>query len=297
MRFRRKSRSGASDASHQLGFKPSLRRLVAPRSRSSRRLIYVLIVAAVAMSGRSPVDRTLEDSLEPAQAFLPAPLTSWFGDQTAPSFSPDATQIAFAWKEEAAGNFDIYVMTIGSSQPLRLTTGASDNYSPAWSPDGKWIAFCARNVASPPPLMSMPALGGSARVLRKPMTRRNPGAAASRVAGRTLDRARSVRTEQSATEGISAVSVTGGQIERLTFPGKGEFDMYPTYAPDGKTLAFSRRERELARSGCCRSMRAEAGPGAATRTPLRGFESVHQRRSGLAAGRQESALRLQLWLD
>ena len=42
-----------------------------------------------------------------------APLTTFRGDETTPSFAPDGTRVAFAWARDA-GESDIYVMQIGS---------------------------------------------------------------------------------------------------------------------------------------------------------------------------------------
>ncbi len=39
------------------------------------------------------------------------------------------------------GNSDIYALSIGQSQPVRLTDDAADDRDPAWSPDGERLAF------------------------------------------------------------------------------------------------------------------------------------------------------------
>jgi TolB protein len=40
-----------------------------------------------------------------------------------------------------SGNNDIYVLTIGRSEPVRLTADPADDREPAWSPDGRELAF------------------------------------------------------------------------------------------------------------------------------------------------------------
>ena len=59
---------------------------------------------------------------------LPAPvavpLTSFPGDESSPSLSPDGKQVAFKWNGEKRQNFDIYVMQVGSTTPLRVTDTA-----------------------------------------------------------------------------------------------------------------------------------------------------------------------------
>jgi Tol biopolymer transport system component len=69
------------------------------------------------------------------------PLTSFVGDERAPTFSPDGRQVAFTWNGENGANADIYVLPVGSGTPLRLTSDPAVDNAPAWSPDGSQIAF------------------------------------------------------------------------------------------------------------------------------------------------------------
>jgi Tol biopolymer transport system component len=94
------------------------------------------------------------------------PFTSLPGQAIAPTFSPDGSQIAFAWNGgEAAGHqFDLYVKSLGSERLLRLTHHPARWISPAWSPDGTVIAFL-RDDSDTPGIYLIPALGGSERRL------------------------------------------------------------------------------------------------------------------------------------
>ena len=57
----------------------------------------------------------------------------------APAASPDGRAVAFM--SNVAGNWDIYVLDVASSQVRRLTDHPASDGLPAWSPDGQAIAF------------------------------------------------------------------------------------------------------------------------------------------------------------
>jgi TolB protein len=57
-----------------------------------------------------------------------------------PAWSPTADEIAFS-RRDAAGNYDIWTMQVGSATERRLTTNRLEDSSPTWSPDGRQIAF------------------------------------------------------------------------------------------------------------------------------------------------------------
>jgi Tol biopolymer transport system component/DNA-binding winged helix-turn-helix (wHTH) protein len=101
-----------------------------------------------------------------ALALRVIPFTSLPGQEVAPTFSPDGSQIAFAWSGEASDSagFDLYVKTIGSERRLRLTNHPAKWLSPAWSPDGSQIAF-SRWSEEDSGIFVVPALGGPERKL------------------------------------------------------------------------------------------------------------------------------------
>jgi Tol biopolymer transport system component/DNA-binding winged helix-turn-helix (wHTH) protein len=104
-----------------------------------------------------------------SQPMTVVPFTSYPGLETAPSFSPDGSRIAFSW-DGGSGNgsgrpqYDLYVKAIGSETLLRLTNHPSDWISSTWSPDGTQIAF-HRLAADGTGIYVVPALGGPERKL------------------------------------------------------------------------------------------------------------------------------------
>ena len=73
----------------------------------------------------------------------PLRLTEDVADDSAPAWSPDGTQIAFA------RGFDIWVMDADGSNELKLTDASGVDSAPTWSPDGTKLAFISnRNTPS-----------------------------------------------------------------------------------------------------------------------------------------------------
>ena len=80
--------------------------------------------------------------LSQLQKLKVVPLTALPGNVASPTFSPDGSQITFAWDGENNGaGYDLYVKAIGTERPLRLTHHPALRISSAWSPDGRSIAI------------------------------------------------------------------------------------------------------------------------------------------------------------
>jgi hypothetical protein len=58
---------------------------------------------------------------------------------TAPSYSPDGSRVAF--ESDQGGTQQIYVMNADGSGQARISFGNGRYSTPVWSPDGQWIAF------------------------------------------------------------------------------------------------------------------------------------------------------------
>jgi len=124
-------------------------------------VLTAMIVVAAFFIPRSP---RVSDNEAPLTA---VPVTSYPGQETAPSVSPDGSRIAFSWDQgtsSGAPAYDLYVKVIGSETLLRLTNNPSEWISSAWSPDGTQIAF-HRIAGADTGIYIIPALGGPERKL------------------------------------------------------------------------------------------------------------------------------------
>jgi Tol biopolymer transport system component len=170
-------------------------------------------------------------------------LTSYPGNERLPSFSPDGSEIVFAWDGGTGGPFQIYRKLIEpEGQPFRLTTDPAGGNCPAWSPDGKSIAFVRvqaetrkRNIVIISPL------GGPERKLTECA---GPLPALPPLAWTPDSRFLAIvdfATGDLATA-LFLVSIETGERRQLTFPlgSKGRGDSGVSLSPDGRTLAFVR---------------------------------------------------------
>jgi Tol biopolymer transport system component len=177
----------------------------------------------------------------PAPELKLTPLTFYPGVEDSPAFSPDGSQVAFAWNDPAVGNFDLYVKLAGAGNPVRLTQNELDDRGPAWSPDGKWIAFTrpVPGQAERSRLLLIPALGGAERDLGELLA----------GAGQSIAWLKSSQSLIFASRGgdagdayaLDRLDLDTGHRTRLTQPEQGiTGDRNPAVSPDGKTLAYLR---------------------------------------------------------
>ena len=176
----------------------------------------------------------------PRPVLRTAPLTSWAGSERHPALSPRGDQIAFVWDGGSGQRFDLYVMLVGTDQPLRLTDGLGEIGYPAWSPDGLTIAFLRQQPKGGSQVITVPALGGAERILL----------ASSEESLHQLDWSPDGRTlafveglEGPGPTPIVLLSSETGERRVLTSPpaGPGTLDdLAPVFSPNGRSLAFVR---------------------------------------------------------
>lgn len=215
---------------------------VPPRRGLAWAVVAAAGAVALAWMLATPSAPPLEATIEPLQA---APLTSLPGDEVTPEFSPDGSQVAFAWAASEDEDLDIYVKVVGESEPIQLTDNPADDFGPAWSPDGKWIAFGRRNLSSGMiATILLPALGGGEREIHI-----HPDLS-PRVAVRLYDWALdsewliAPKGGLERERGFALIPRRGGVPRDLTKPprtaGAATWDKRPAVSPDGQQLAFMR---------------------------------------------------------
>ncbi len=112
--------------------KPSISQRIWPKTIVAGIVLAGLAVGSYWMGRRSNIA---------AKSVVPVPVTTNGGIVQNPNFSPDGSQVVFAWIGPEQEAFNLYVKIIGFNELLRLTNDSSDEGSPAWSPDGNRIAF------------------------------------------------------------------------------------------------------------------------------------------------------------
>jgi serine/threonine protein kinase len=192
----------------------------------------VVAVAVLAESGWLWISRNKRDQA----SFTVKPITSYPGQVSSPSFSPDASQVAFSWNGEKQDNDDIYVKLVDSGAPVRLTTNPAGDGNPSWSPDGRQIAFLRDADNAGQELMLISPLGGVERKLAD--LRQGVNAPWWSPPTWTPDSKFVAVRDDTA---IVLVSVESGEKQKLTSPPSGwAGDYLAAISPDGRTLAFAR---------------------------------------------------------
>ena len=211
---------------------------VVPPAKSPRRrrgLLYSAAAACVLLVAAALAWRWASPIAPPAPPKL-VPLTAFTGLEFQPAFSPDGKQVAFSWNGPKEDNYDIYVMLIGTSAPVRLTTDPAFDRYPVWSPDGRRIAFMRyATTTRAASVMLMSALGGSESKL----------AEAVAIGLDWSPDGKFVAFPEVAAPGevpqIVLLSPDTGERRIVkTPPPREEGDALPRFSPDGKALAFYR---------------------------------------------------------
>jgi TolB protein len=71
-------------------------------------------------------------------------VTNGEGEASNPSWHPDGQHLAFSWtRGYAKGDFNVFVMDIGTRQFVQLTHSEGRNENPVWAPDGRHLVFAS----------------------------------------------------------------------------------------------------------------------------------------------------------
>lgn len=161
-----------------------------------------------------------------------ANLTNGRAPSFAPSFSPDGRRITYS-ASTRAGNTDIWVANADGSGARRVTNSPGIDTAPFWSPTGREIAFTSDRSGSPQ-IWLMDDEGLNVRRLTTVGSHNdapawNPSKEWSEIAYTS-------RLEAGGFE-IAVVDLASRQVRQIT-QGRGSCE-YPTWAPNGRHLAFS----------------------------------------------------------
>jgi len=101
-------------------------------------------------------------------------VTNGEGEASNPSWHPDGQHIAFSWtRGYAKGDWNVFVMDIGSGEYIQLTHSEGRNENPTWAPDGKHIVF-ASTRSGRSQVYTMLADGTQVKQLTQQGNNRNP---------------------------------------------------------------------------------------------------------------------------
>ena len=101
-------------------------------------------------------------------------ITNGEGEASNPAWNPDGQHIAFSWTSGyAKGDWNIFVMDVGSRQYVQLTHGEGKNENPSWAPDGRHLVF-ASTRSGRSQLYTMLADGSQVKQLTQQGVNRSP---------------------------------------------------------------------------------------------------------------------------
>jgi TolB protein len=140
---------------------------------------------------------------------------------TAPSYSPDGSQIAF--ESDRGGTQQIYLMSSDGSGANRISFGKGRYSTPVWSPNGEWIAF-TKNAGGKFSIGVMRPDGSGERILTEGYHNEGPTWAPN---SRVLMFFRETGGENGGAQ-LWSVDVTGYNEQRVDTPG---FASDPAWSP------------------------------------------------------------------
>jgi len=179
---------------------------------------------------------------------IATPLTLHEAHDTAPVWSRDGSQIAFA--SDRYGNLDVWVVAAEGGEPRRLTFHSAGDWPTAFSPDGQEVLFTSARLDSrtcvqyptgaQPELYSVSVEGGMPRqVLSTPALYASYDPAGDRLAysdQKGYEDEWRKHDDSSFARDVWLLDLASGEHQRLT--AFGHDDRQPVWAPDGRSLYY-----------------------------------------------------------
>ena len=160
-------------------------------------------------------------------------LTNHPADDRYASYSPDGTRIIFESNRD--GNWNIYLMDANGDHTQRLTTSDFDDRGPSWHPDGSKVIFESNRSGK----YELYVLSIRNHKVTKVNVALNDGEASfARYSPDGKLIAFSIKTSEQETD-ICIATAGGRKIRSLTNYRLRSY--YPTWSPDGRTIAFFSR--------------------------------------------------------
>lgn len=173
---------------------------------------------------------------EPARRLF----TTMHGREMQPAFSPDGSQVVFAWNQNKAQLFEIFVRPVGSDDLLQLSDLGGYSSNPVWSPVGNQIAFMHWDISEPKlacHVYIVSAIGGTARRAAECGTPSSMTRVAWSRDGQALFY---TKHEDAEPARIMRMALDTFQETPVTAPPEGSRDGMATISPDGSMLGFAR---------------------------------------------------------
>ncbi|HEV8237924.1 MAG TPA: protein kinase [Thermoanaerobaculia bacterium] len=147
-----------------------------------------------------------------------------------PAFSPDGKEVVYFQDTKDPVSGDLFGVPVTGGGPRRLTFDGVLAADPVWSPDGRWIYFSSARSGSLT-LWRVPAAGGTPL----PVT---SGSGEDAEADVAADGGRLVYTNSRAVFALDWLDPASGA--RRTLLEERTTVTHPSFAPDGRRLAFFR---------------------------------------------------------
>jgi TolB protein len=156
------------------------------------------------------------------------------GVNQAPAFSPDGKKLALTLSTRD-GNLDVYVLDLTSNSLTRITDDPGIDTEPQWSRDGQSLYFTSDRAGGP----QIYRVGLKPGEHPKRLTFQGNYNARPRLS--PDDSQLAFVTQEDGGYRIAVMDLNGrGDMQVLT---KGQFDVSPSYAPNGAMILYASRDR------------------------------------------------------